>query len=210
MSEHDEGPPGSRLLRRPQVRIGAIVAIAIAAGVIVWLVVGRNDSNESSSGSQQTVAATGAQGPETGSKTGPLGLTEQGLAAMSAKFGEAIYWVGPKPGYTYEFTRTSNGNAYVRYLPPGVEVGDNRASFLIVVTYPLPDAYAALKRAIGKSPGETHRTPDGGLAWVSDSYPKSVHVAFRGVPYQLEVYDHVPARALAVARSGRIRPVLRP
>jgi hypothetical protein len=200
--------PGSKwgFLRRPHVRVGAIVALAIAAGLIAWLVVGRDD-DEGSSVSQRTLAATGTQGPATGAKTGPLGLTERGLADMSAKLRESIYWVGAKPGYTYELTRTSNGNVYVRYLPPGVDVGDNRAKFLIVVTYPLGDAYAALKRAIQKSAGEMHRTPGGGLAWVGTSYPKSVHVAYQGVPYQIEIYDPSPAKALKAALSGDLHPV---
>ena len=126
---------------------------------------------------------------------------------MSDKLHESIYWVGGKPGYTYEFTRTSNGNVYVRYLPPGVNVGDSRSNFLIVVTYPLKDAYAALRRAIKKSPGETHRTPNGGVAWVGDSYPKSVHIAYRGVPYQVEIYDPSPAKALSAALSGNLQTV---
>jgi hypothetical protein len=31
-----------------------------------------------------------------------------------------VYWAGPRPSYTYELTRTSDGRIFVRYLPTGV------------------------------------------------------------------------------------------
>jgi hypothetical protein len=186
------------LLRQPRVRVGAVVALAVAVGLIAWLVVGGSDSKSSS---PQTPASA------TASKTGPIGLTVEGLRSMSTSMRQAIYWAGEQPGYTYEFTRPSNGNVYVRYLPPGAKAGDNGTAFLIVVTYPVRDAYAALQRAIKGQPGKTYTITDGGVAWVANAYPKSVHVAFPGVKYQVEVFDQSPQKALAAALSGNIRPV---
>jgi hypothetical protein len=198
---HAEAGGYGGMLRQPRVRVGAVVALAVAVGLIAWLVVGGSDSKNSSS--QQTPASASA----TASKTGPIGLTVEGLRSMSTSLRQAIYWAGEQPGYTYEFTRPSNGNVYVRYLPPGVKVGDNSTAFLIVVTYPVRDAYAALQRAVKRQPGKTYTTPDGGLAWVANAYPKSVHVAFPGVKYQVEVFDQSPQKALSAALSGNIRPV---
>src|SRR5947209_16756721 len=38
-----------------------------------------------------------------------------------------LFRSGPKDKYVYELTRTSNGNVYVRYLPPGVNVSIGRS-----------------------------------------------------------------------------------
>jgi hypothetical protein len=140
-------------------------------------------------------------------RTGPVGLSASGLSSMSRTLGRPIYWAGEKPGYTYEVTQPSSGAVFVRYLPPGVRVGDRGSGFLIVVTYPLGDAYAALQRAAKAQPGRIYRLPGEGLVFVARSYPRSAHVAFPNVKYQVEVYDRSPAAALAVARSGNVRPV---
>ena len=190
-------PPGEfgRLFRQPRIRLGAVVALAIAVGFIVWAVVGGGD-NKSSSSSQQT--------PATGTQTGPIGLSAQGLQAMQATLHQPIYWAGPKPGYTYEFRREASGRIYVRYLAPRVKVGAPGANFLIVATYPFPDAFKIL-RDLAK--GTESKVPGGGIAVVQPGYPKSVHMAFPGVDYQIEVYDPSPARALAVASSGHVASV---
>jgi hypothetical protein len=141
---------------------------------------------------------------------GPIGLSAAGLGSMSATLGRPIYWAGPRAGYTYELTQTPSGDTDLRYLPPGVAVGDARSDLLIVVTYKLRNAYAALRHAIATEPGQAYVLPRGGRVWVSNSYPRSAHVAFPGVGYQVEVYDRSPAKALATARSGQVRPVPRP
>jgi hypothetical protein len=37
--------------------------------------------------------------------------------------------------------------------------------------------------------------------------PTSVHLAFAGAPYEIEVFDPTPGAAIALVRSGRIRPI---
>jgi hypothetical protein len=54
--------------------------------------------------------------------------------------------------------------------------------------------------------GRGIQVPGGGLALVDEKYPKSVHLAFPNVNYQVEVFDPSPKRALAVATSGQVRP----
>ena len=178
---------------RPRVRLGAIVAIAIAAGFVAWLLV---DSRDDTSSSTQTTAS--------GPVFGPDALSESELEDLSSTLQQPIYWAGTKSGYTYEVTRTTDGRVYVRYLPSGTKVGDSGANYLIVVTYPFAKAYKAVKAVAG---GNGIKLPGGGLALVDKGYPKSVHVAFRGVNYQVEVYHPVPATSLSVAVSGDVRPV---
>jgi hypothetical protein len=49
--------------------------------------------------------------------------------------------------------------------------------------------------------------PGGGLAVISAGHPENVHIAYRGVDYQVEVYDPVPSRARALALSGDVKPI---
>ena len=85
-----------------------------------------------------------------------------------------------------------------------MEVGDSRADFTIVGTYPFPNAFESLQQVSGD---KEVAVPGGGIALVHDGYPQSVHVAYPDVDYQIEVYDPSPARALQLATSGALRPI---
>jgi hypothetical protein len=135
----------------------------------------------------------------------PAAATAAGLQAVAREIGHPIYWAGRRAGDTYELTETANGNVYVRYLPPGVKVGDPRADFLIVATYPIREAFAAVRRTAGAV--APIRLSHRGIAVVDQSYPKSIHLAFPGVPYKVEVFDPSPATTLKVVASGRVGPV---
>ena len=202
---HSRRPPARRtknhsLLRSPRVRLGAVVALAVAAGVIAWVV---TDSGGSSS-KQTASTPTSTKPARTLDHIGPVNLSAGGLKTLAGNFDEPIYWAGPKPGFSYELTRTTDGKVYVRYLPRGVKAGDKRGVFLIVATYPFPKAFNALK-GVAKGKGTT--LPGGGFALPDAHYPKSVHVAFRGVNYQVEVYDPSPSRSRQVALSGQVQRV---
>jgi hypothetical protein len=181
------------LLHQPRLRLGAVIALAAAAGVVAWAIVGTGNNSSSSPTRTRTVQ-----------RIGPVALSEARLKTRSKALGQPIYWAGPRQGYTYELTRTTTNKVYVRYLSRGVRVGDKRAIFLIVATYPFRDAYAALRK-VGR--GNAIKLPDGGVAVVQEGYPKSVHLAFPGVDYQVEVYHPSPERSLHVAVSGAVAPV---
>jgi hypothetical protein len=116
-----------------------------------------------------------------------------------------VYWAGTRRGYTYELTRTSTGRVFIRYLPPGVSVGDPRARYVTVATYPFPNAFAIVKRT-GK-PGATIRLAHGGLGVVDGSYPESIHIAYPGLNYHNEVYDPSPPAGRKLVAAGRITRV---
>ena len=164
------------------------------AGVAVWLIF---NSGSGSKTPTQTVAVIQ-----------PVGLSVSGLRTLAATLGQVhaqpIYWAGAKARDLYELRRTSNGNVYVRYLPAGVKVGDPAASYLTIATYPFQGAYAALKKVAGN---RAVTISHGGIAFVDAKDPKSVHLAFPNINYQVEVYSPRPATALSVASSGTVRPV---
>ena len=190
-----ESSKGGAGLRQPRVRLSAVVALAVAAGLIAWAATNRGGNSPST--------ANPTAGPRT-KGTGPVALSPRGLRTLSRALGQPIYWAGQESGYTYEVTQVSKGKIFVRYLPQGVKVGAKGASYLIVATYSFPKAFNALK-AVSK--GHEIAIPGNGIAAVDQGYPKSVHLAFPRVNYQVEVYDPSPARARNVATSGDVRPV---
>ncbi|MDX6481838.1 MAG: hypothetical protein QOG85_2348 [Gaiellaceae bacterium] len=142
------------------------------------------------------------------SRIGPILLSSAGLKAEANRIGQ-FYWAGPRPGFSYEFTRTKVGNAYVRYLPPGVEAGASGAQFLTVGTYPYTNAYEELK--------PNTSAPEMAV-WAAPDHPKNALIAFRGdcpesgwvqdcgVPFEIEVYDSESAGSAKVAvESGQLR-----
>ena len=71
------------------VRIGAVIALALAAGFVVWLIV-RGDDDDSSVAPTTTQTATV---PE----IGPVAAAPAALRALSDQVGHPIYWIGPRP-----------------------------------------------------------------------------------------------------------------
>jgi hypothetical protein len=192
-------------MKRPQVRIGAVLALALAAGFVAWLVIHRN--NDSATGTTPTRTSTSTSPTETSTQAesiGPIGVSRSGLANLARSLHRPIYWAGPRPRFNYEVTQTTAGKMYVRYLPPGVQVGDKRARFLIIATYPFSGALPALKKVAAN---RAISLPGGGIAFVDPSYPKSVHMAFPGVDYQVEVFDPLPRISRRVALSGKVRTI---
>ena len=151
-------------------------------------------------GSTGNTGPTGRKGP---SRIGPIVMTAANLAAEARILQQPIYWAGPQQGYNYEFTRTTKGFLYVRYLPSGVKPGAPGAKFLIVATYPTVGAYAKLNK---EAKGKAVAGPAGSLVYVNPQYTKSVLMAFPGVDDEIEVYAPKPADALATAESGKITP----
>lgn len=178
--------------RRPSLRVGAVLALALAAGFIAWLVL-RNDVSSSNAPATTTTTAT-AQ---------PTAASADQLTALAGSLGHPIFWVGPKDGYTYELTRTGSGKVYVRYLPSGVDVGSKKP-YLTVATYPFPGAFAALQKQSKAKGAVAVKLAQGGLAVLDQGYPQSTHIAYPRVGYQVEVFDPSPAAAMQTAAAGHL------
>jgi hypothetical protein len=174
------------------VRIGALVALAVVVGLVLWLLVrGNGNSTRTFRSSAQPVSA-------------------QELARLPASVGHPVYWAGPKRGFTYELTRTTDGRIYVRYLPAGVSIGSDRPNYLTIGTYPSKNALAAV-RGVAKGPRvKSMRLRGGGTAIQDAKHPTSVYLAYPRSDFQVEVYDPSPERARQVVLSGGITPVESP
>jgi hypothetical protein len=183
--------------RERSLRVGAVIALGLAVGFVLWLVL-RSTGDESSSPDPTTT---------TTAETVVLPATAAQLRAIANATDHPVYWAGPRTDMKYELTQTGDGRIYIRYLPPDVEIGDRSGSYLIVATYPIEDGLTAVESA-AQSPG-AHRfaLPNGGVAVWNDSAPTNVYFAYPGARYQVEVFHPNAARARALVRNGRIEPV---
>lgn len=172
------------------VRIGASVALAIVAGVIVWLVVkGRDEASKPSVPSAISSAAT-----------------LDTVRTLPSELGHDVYWAGPNPTSTYELTQVDR-NMFIRYLPPAVDIADPRPDFLMVGTYPVAKAYGLLRRKGAERGYHLRRTNGGGIAVWSENRPQSVFLAFPRSDLQIEIYDTSAARARRLAITGAVQPI---
>ena len=163
-------------------RFGALLVLAIAAGVIAWLAL--RDRGSSTSNSSSNVTA----------------FSSDQIANLAASVKHPVFWVGPRQGFTYELSRNGNGAIFIRYLPPGVRVGAGKP-YLTVATYPFTGAFPALQAVSTQSGSTPVNLPHGGLAVLSSSHPENVHVAYPRVDYQVEVYHPKPGLAIVAARQ---------
>ena len=181
--------------RRPTVRFGAVLAVAVAAAVVVWLVVNRDDSNDPSAESARVTAIA------------PVPASPDRLRELSVDAGRPIYWLGAWKNRTYELTRTAQDRIFVRYLPRGVAAGSREAKYTLVGTYPVDNAYGVL-RDLAKAGGESSFTaPKGGLAVYSPEHPTNIYLAYPGADVQIEVYASSAEHARELITSGQVVPV---
>jgi hypothetical protein len=168
--------------RTQRFRAGAVIVLAVAIGMVLWLALEDNGSSSIPAG----VSAA----------------TEGQIKSLAASVNHPIFWVGPRAGYTYELKRLTNGTINVRYLPSGVALGSSKP-YLSVATYPFPNAYQALRNIKG-SDIVFLKIPKGGIAEYTKKYPQSVHAAYPGVDYQVEVFDPTPGTAAGLLVSGEL------
>ena len=181
--------------RRPErqvrrARVGAVIAVVLAVAFVAWLIFRDNDDESNAPAQPASSAATPAQ-----------------LRTIPQETGQELYWAGRRPEYTYELTRTTDGNIYIRYLPPGTPVGAQQPNYLTVGTYPRRQALQGLRRLARRPTSVSFEVPRNGIAVYSRERPTSVYLAFPGEDVQVEVYDPNAQRARRFARDGRIRPI---
>jgi hypothetical protein len=192
--------------RDRSLRIGAVVALALAIAFVIWLFV-RNDSGSKKATTGPTPSGHTTTKPQPQAKPLLKAASIQTLKTIAAVLGHPIYWAGARPGITYELTRTTDGRVYIRYLPKGVKIGDRSASYLIVATYPVQNAYRAVQTAAKEKGAETFDVAGGGKAVLNKGAPTNVYLAYPSSSYQIEVFDPKPGRARSLVASGKIRPV---
>jgi hypothetical protein len=183
-------PSAPKPLQSTRVRVVAAIVVAVAIAFVVWLVARPGDSKSTSSASTHPVAAS---------------VSNLGSVAGSLK--HQLYWVGQKSGFTYELTKGKSGNVWVRYLPSGTQLGDTRANFLTVGTYPEKNAFQNVQAATKRKGAVAVTTPNGGAAVQYTERPSSIFVSYPGTNLLIEVFDPSPQAARNVVSSGALRTI---
>lgn len=182
-------------------RLGAVLAVALGVGLVVWLLVERG--NHSSSPSAVTTTPPVAKTPVVAR---PAIRSVAQLRSIAHRSSTPVYWVGARAGTKLEFTQTPSGALYVRYLPAGARAGDLRP-FLTVATYPASNGFSEIEAAARRPQAQKIRLAGGGLAVYDAASSTNVHLAYPGQPIQIEVYAPVPTTATRLVSSGAVRPV---
>jgi hypothetical protein len=172
-----------------------VIAVAIAAGFLVWYFAIRDTGGGENAGS--TATAPGSE---------PVQASVADLVALSRSLGHPIYWAGPQSNARLELT-VKQGDVYLRYLTGNAAIGDQTPKFLSIGTYPYPNAYTTIQALAKHSAERSKPVPGGGLAVTSAQTPTSVYVAYPNQDLEVEVYDPSPARALDIATSGAIAAI---
>ena len=186
MSEETVSRPSRPSAQTRRFRAGALIVLAVAVALGVWLAL-----RDTGSSSETTNASL---------------VSADQITNLAASVRHPVFWAGPKAGYTYELSQTSNGSIFIRYVPSGVEAGSEQP-YLTIATYPFPGAYAAIQ-TVAKDTGEKLiKLANKGVAVPAENYPQSVHAAYPGVDYQVEIYDPAPGAAKDLVSSGQLAAV---
>jgi hypothetical protein len=140
---------------RGRARVGLATAAALVTFAASWVLLRDGERAPSNTGD-------------------PAAASEAALGELARSLDHPIYWAGPAPAQAYELTRTQSGAVFVRYLPPGVRVGDRRASYLTVATYPQPNGFENVSASAAQRGAVRRRLEDGGVAVFNEARRTSV------------------------------------
>ena len=197
-------PRGSRRV----VGLGALLALAAAAGLVAWVLLDRSEDEPASPATAAAAPAATPTLPATPAETvsQPAFQSIPELRAAAAASAGPIYWVGARARTRLEVSETSGGTIFVRYLPLGTEAGDLEPH-LTVATYARPNAFSEVQAAAENEGSKTVELDGGGIAVYDPAQPTNVHLAFPGEEYQVEVFSPEGGEALRLVENGKLKPV---
>ena len=191
MADPDASARGQRGPSDRNLRIGAVIAVALLVIFVAWLLLRGGD--------------------ETPKRAPARAMNFQQLRAFARSVGHPVFWAGrrppgsPRSGVTYEVSQTKDRSVYIRYLPPGVAPGADR-KFLTVGTYLNAKARATVRQGLARQGASRARGPGGEVAVINSSHPNSVYFAAPNGRLLIEVFDPDAARARRIASTaGPIR-----
>ncbi len=190
----------------PAFRFGAVAALAVAGGLVAWVLVDRSDYDQSAQGTTAPAATPTSPAAPAETVGQPAIRTIAELRAAAEISPNPIYWAGARAGTQLEVSQTSGGTVFVRYLPQGTAAGDTQPH-LTVATYARPNGYAEVQAAAKNDGSRSLELEGGGLAVYDPRVPGNVHLAFPGQTYQIEVFSPEDDLALRLVTNGKIRPV---
>jgi len=143
-----------------------------------------------------------------GSSSGKAALTEDEFKSEVRKVGGSIYWTGPLSGANYTLNHLAPGQDFVRYLPNGQGLEDSSLNYRVIATYKVANAYDSIVGAFNPKIAVGMIRPNGTVVYYVKAKPLNVFMAFKGLDYQIEIFDPTPGASLKLATTpGAIVPV---
>ena len=137
--------------------------------------------------------------------SGGVALSESDLKDVVSKLGETVYWAGPMRGAKYTINAQNVGAIYVRYLPNSKGISDTSPKYRVIATYKETNAYNATLAAGNQANGVSFAKEDGaGVVYYNKNTPTNVYLAYKALPFQIEVFDSTAETALAMANDAKI------
>jgi hypothetical protein len=194
-------------------RVGIGIVIAIVTFTVTWAITSNREVKVTfvqPDGSSQ-VLTTGLP-TDTASinpaNSGQIALTETELHSAVKALGGSIYWAGPVSGALYSLNHIAIGQDLVRYLPNGEGLSDVEQNYRVIATYQDANAYETMQTAGKLDTGVSITNPDGSLIYYAKATPSHVYLAFKGLAFQIEIFDPTPGTALKLATTpGLIKTI---
>lgn len=196
----------ARGLRDRRVLLSVVVALIVfaAVGAAIWFL--RSDDPESA-GAPKGVTAPGPVAPSTVPGVRAEIVSAAKLRQIAAANGSPLYWAGPRTGTRLEYTQTSDGSTYVRYLTGRAEAGNSSADSVVIATYAQPNAFERVSAIARRRHLVRASLPNGGIAVTKPGRPQNMYIVYPGQSYQIEVYALDPAVTRQLVFGGAIKPV---
>lgn len=134
--------------------------------------------------------------------SGGVALDESQLRSVVKQIGQKVYWSGPMRGAKYTINAQNFNSIYVRYLKDGKGISDQTPKYRVIATYKEANAYNSTLSAGNQADGISFTNNNGSVVYYNKQVPTNVYVAFKQLPYQIEVFDPDAKTALAIAKSN--------
>lgn len=194
-------------------RVGIGIVIAIVTFTVTWAITSNREVKVTfvqPNGSSQTLTTGVPNNAISANPTtsGQVALTEAELHSAVKTLGGSIYWAGPMSGARYALNHIAIGQDLVRYLPNGEGLTDVEQNYRVIATYQDANAFATMQTAGKLDTGVSITNPDGSLIYYAKATPSHVYLAFKGLAFQIEIFDPTPGGALKLATTpGLIKTI---
>jgi hypothetical protein len=138
----------------------------------------------------------------TARSTGQVALTEEQLMDTVKALKITAYWAGPVEGNLYSLDTRGPGQIYIRYLSDANGLDDTSASYRVVGTYQIKDAFITTQAAGNSVPNSIgFINGDGAAVYYTKDSPNNVYMAFDGEDIQVEIFDPKVGGAIQLAST---------
>jgi hypothetical protein len=195
---------GRKYLTLKLVGIGIVIAVMTFA--VTWALTSSREVKVTFVQPNASTQTTNTQAPSNTPAANPttsglVALTETELRAAVKTSGGSIYWADSEPGALYAFNHIATGQDFVRYLPNGTGLADTKQNYRVIGTYQDAKAFKTMQTAGKLATGVSITNPDGSLVYYAKATPTHVYLAFKGLAFQIEIFDPTPGVALKLATT---------